>query len=100
MMWMFALQILLAWLPLGGSLVAGFVGGRKAGDLGNAVVAVLLPMVVFSIVLAMVAHALIPIPLFGSFAGLGGFAFAAIHVFPLLIGAAVGGLTVDKGGLA
>jgi hypothetical protein len=98
MMWMFALQILLVWLPFGGSFIAGFVGGKKAGDLGNAVVAVLLPMIVFSIALAILAHALVPIPLIGSFAGLGGFAFAATHVFPLLFGAALGGLVVDRGG--
>jgi hypothetical protein len=45
--WMFLLEILLFWIPFAGSFVAGFVGGRKAGDLGNAVVAVFLPIVVF-----------------------------------------------------
>jgi hypothetical protein len=45
------------------------------------------------------ATLLVPIPFVGAFAGLGGFAFALTHVGPLLAGAAVGGLTVDKGGV-
>lgn len=97
--WMFLLEILLFWIPFVGSFIAGFVGGRKAGDLGNAVVAVFLPIIVFSIVLGLLATVLVPIPLVGAFAGLGGFMFAAMHVAPLLAGAIVGGLTVDRGGM-
>src|SRR5262245_36385493 len=96
--WMFLLEILLFWIPFAGSFIAGFVGGRKAGDLGNAVIAVLIPIVVFAILLGALATALIAVPIVGAFAGLGGFMFATIHAGPLLIGAAVGGLTVDKGG--
>jgi hypothetical protein len=97
--WMFLLEILLFWIPVVGSLIAGFVGGRKAGTLGNAVVAVFLPIVIFSILLGLMATALVAIPLVGAFAGLGGFMFAVTHVGPLLIGAVVGGLTVDTGGV-
>ena len=96
--WMFLLEILLFWIPFVGSFIAGFVGGRKAGDLGNAVIAVLLPLVVVAILLGVLATSLVGIPLVGAFAGLGGFMFAATHVGPLLAGAVVGGLTVDKGG--
>ena len=96
--WMFLLEILLFWIPFVGSFIAGFVGGRKAGDLGNAIIAVLLPMIVFSILLGAMATALVGMPLLGAFAGLGGFMFATTHVGPLLAGAVVGGLTVDKGG--
>jgi len=96
--WMFLLEMLLFWIPFVGSFIAGFVGGRKAGDLGNAVIAVFLPIVVFSVLLALMATVLMPIPIVGAFAGLGGFMFAAMHVGPLLFGAGVGGLTVDKGG--
>src|SRR5262245_26416867 len=91
--WMFLLEILLFWIPLVGSFIAGFVGGRKAGGLGNAVTAVFLPIVVFSIVLGLMTTVLVPIPFVGAFAGLGGFVFAALHVGPLLLGAIVGGLT-------
>ena len=96
--WMFLLEILLFWIPFAGSAIAGFVGGRKAGDVGNAIVAVILPIVVFSLLLGVMATALIAMPLVGAFAGLGGFMFAATHAGPLLLGAAVGGLTVDRGG--
>jgi len=40
----------------------------------------------------------VTIPLAGAFAGLGVFMFATIHAGPLLFGAIVGGLAVDKGG--
>jgi hypothetical protein len=96
--WMFLLEILLFWIPFVGSFIAGFVGGRKAGDGGSAVVAVFLPVIVFSILLGGLATVVSTIPLVGLFAGLGGFAFAAIHAGPLLFGAIVGGLTVDRGG--
>ena len=42
-----------------------------------------------------VATAVVAVPLVGAFAGLGGFMFAAFHVGPLLLGAIVGGWTVD-----
>jgi len=96
--WMFVLEILLFWIPFVGSLIAGFVGGRKAGNVSNAIVAVFLPLVVFSILLGLLATALVAIPLVGAFAGFGGFMFAVVHVGPLLLGAVIGGLTVDKGG--
>jgi hypothetical protein len=90
--WMFLLELLLFWLPVVGSLIAGFVGGRKAGSLSSAVTAVILPIVFFSLLLGMIATALVAIPLVGAFAGLGGFVFAIAHVGPLLLGAIVGGL--------
>lgn len=99
MIWMFALEILLFWIPIAGSAIAGFVGGRKAGELGNAMAAVFIPVIVFAVVLGLTAKMLLPIPLAGTFAGLGGFMFATTHAIPLLAGAAVGGLTVDRGGL-
>ena len=92
--WMFVLELLLFWIPFIGSLIAGFVGGQKAGSLGNAVIAVFLPLVIFSIVLGLLAGALLAVPLVGAFAGFGGFVFAATHVGPLLLGAVLGGLMV------
>jgi hypothetical protein len=93
--WMFLLEILLFWIPFVGSLIAGFVGGRKAGGIGNAMLAVFLPIVVFSIVLGMLAASVVGVPVVGAFAGLGGFMFAATHVGPLLLGAIAGGLSAD-----
>jgi hypothetical protein len=90
--WMFLLSILLFWLPFIGPLVAGFVGGRKAGSLGNAILAVFLPGLIFGIALFFFASVLTGIPLFGLIAGAGGFVLAAAHVAPLLLGAIVGAL--------
>lgn len=44
--WMLFLSILLFWLPIIGSLIAGFVGGRKAGSVGRAILAGLLPTII------------------------------------------------------
>ena len=88
--WMFILSILLFWLPIIGPLVAGFIGGRKAGSLGNAVLAALLPGLVVGVALFFFASLLTGMPLFGFVAGAGGFAIAAAHFGPLIVGAIVG----------
>ena len=90
--WMFLLSILLFWLPLIGPLVAGFVGGRKAGSLGNAILAVFLPGIVFGLALFFLGSVLIGIPLFGFIAGAGGFVLVLAHLGPLLLGAIVGAI--------
>ena len=42
MAWMIGLSILLSWIPIFGGLIAGYVGGSKAGSVGRAVVAELM----------------------------------------------------------
>lgn len=91
-LWMFVLSILLFWLPILGPLIAGFVGGRKAGTLGNAILAALLPAIVFAAILFFFASVFTGLPLVGFLAGAGGFAIAAAHVGPLLLGAIVGAI--------
>jgi hypothetical protein len=93
MLWMFVISILLFWLPIIGSLIAGFVGGRKAGGIGSAVVAVFLPGIIFFIVLFLLAASLVGLPLIGVAAGAGGLWLSVLHVGPLLIGAIIGGAT-------
>jgi hypothetical protein len=93
MLWMFVLSILLFWLPVLGGLIAGFVGGRKAGGVGNAIVAVFLPGIVFVVALFLMAASLIGIPLIGMAAGAGGLMLSVMHVGPLLVGAIIGGAT-------
>ena len=46
--WMFFLSILLVWIPVLGQFIAGIVGGKKAGGVGNAVVAYFLPAIVLT----------------------------------------------------
>lgn len=89
---MFLLSILLFWLPFFGPLIAGFVGGRKAGSLGNAILAVFLPAIAFGFALFFLASVLTGFPLLGAIAGAGGFVLVAAHVGPLFIGAVVGAL--------
>ena len=93
MVWMFVISILLFWIPILGSLIAGFVGGRKAGSVGSAIVAVFLPGIIFFVVLLLLAASLVGIPLIGIAAGAGGLMLSLLHVGPLLIGAILGGAT-------
>jgi hypothetical protein len=92
MTWMFLLSILLFWIPLVGAFIAGFVGGRKAGTLGNALAAVFLPGIVVGIALFFLATLLTGVPLFGFLAGAGGLVLCFAHVAPLLLGAILGAL--------
>ena len=92
MVWMFVLSVLLFWLPVIGPAIAGFVGGRKAGSLGNAVLAAILPGLVVSVALFFLATLLTGIPVLGAIAGAGGIALALAHIGPLLLGAIVGAI--------
>ena len=49
MFWMVMLSVLLFWLPLLGPFIAGFVGGRKAGGVIQAAIAVFLPGLLFGL---------------------------------------------------
>ena len=89
--WMTGLSVLLFWLPVLGPAIAGFVGGRKAGGVGPAVIAAFLPGILFGAILFVLASALTGIPLLGAVAGLGGMAIAFAHIGPLLVGAIIGG---------
>ncbi len=91
-LWMFVLSILLFWLPIIGPLIAGFVGGRKAGTVGDAILAVILPGIVFGVLLFFLGTLMTGVPLLGFIAGAGGIALAFAHVGPLLIGAIIGAL--------
>jgi hypothetical protein len=91
-LWMFVLSILLFWLPIIGPFIAGFVGGRKAGTLGNAIVAAFLPAIIFAACLFFFASVLTGFPLLGFLAAAGAFVLVAGHVGPLLLGAISGGL--------
>jgi hypothetical protein len=92
MWWMFLISILLFWLPLAGPLIAGVVGGQKAGGVGPAIIAVFLPIAVTGIALFFFGSALTGLPLIGAIAGLGAFALLVAHVGPMLLGAIIGGL--------
>ena len=87
---MVVLSLLLFWVPIFGPFLAGFVGGRKAGSVGNAVLAAILPGVVFGVALFLLASGLTGLPVLGFVAGAGGLVLALAHIGPLLFGAILG----------
>lgn len=95
MTWMFVISVLLFWLPVAGPLLAGIVGGKKAGSIGRSVAAVLLPGLILGILLFIDAAIFTGIPLIGFIAGFGGLALAFAHIGPLLLGAIIGGLFAE-----
>jgi hypothetical protein len=95
MNWMLLISLLLFWLPGVGPFIAGLVGGKKAGGVGSAVVAVFLPIVLLSATVIVLGSLLIHIPLFGALIGLGVFTLLVLHVGPLLLGAIIGGLVAS-----
>ncbi len=100
MAWMIGLSILLSWLPIFGGLIAGYVGGSKAGSLGRAVAAVFLPGIILWVTMIFLGPILASIPIlgaiFGTIAGLGTFAVSTMHMIPLLIGAVIGGKAAER----
>ncbi len=90
--WMFLISVLLFWLPFVGPFLAGLVGGKKAGGVGNAIAAVFLPGIIIAVLLFFLATSLTGLPLLGAVAGAGGLMLSLAHVGPLLLGAIVGGL--------
>jgi len=90
--WMFVISLLLFWLPVIGPLIAGIVGGKRAGGVGAAIAAVFLPAVFVGILLFVLGTA-VGLPFIGALTG--GIAFltvAATMIGPLLIGALIGGV--------
>jgi hypothetical protein len=92
MLWMLFISILLFWLPVIGPLIAGIVGGKKAGGIGAAIMAVFLPAIIVGVGAFAFASVLSGLPAFGMIAALGGVTLALMNVGPLLVGAIVGGI--------
>jgi hypothetical protein len=91
-LWMFFISLLLFWLPGIGPLIAGIVGGKVAGGVGRAIIAVFLPAILFGIFLFFAASVMTGLPIVGIVAGAGGLVYASSHVGSLLIGAIIGGV--------
>jgi hypothetical protein len=92
MLWMALVALLLFWLPFFGPLIAGFVGGGMAGTVGRAILAALLPSLLFGAVLLVFGTLLTGIPVIGFAAGLGGLVLALSCSGGLLLGAILGAL--------
>jgi hypothetical protein len=68
LLWMVGLSILLFWLPTLGPLVPGFVGGRKAGGIGPAFVAAIIPAVLVAALIFLLGT-LVTLPVIGALVG-------------------------------
>ncbi len=100
MLWMIGLSAALFWMPVLGGLIAGFVGGRKAGGVFPAVVAVVLPGLILGLLTFFLGGLLGWIPIIGQLfafvAGLGAVVLSSMSVIPLLVGAVLGGLAASR----
>lgn len=93
MNWMGCLTLLLFWLPVIGPLIAGLVGGVKAGSVKRALLAVFVPGVMTGVMVAVGVTYLTDFWFWGVLAGLGGVAISFLNIGPLLLGAMLGGLS-------
>lgn len=91
---MFVLSLLLGWIPVLGSLAAGFVGGWLAKSVGPAVMAALVPAIVIALLILLIGSAF-SLPLIGALVGAGALVILGIVGLPLIIGAAIGGWMSD-----
>lgn len=94
--WMFFLSLFLFWLGPLGTLIAGIVGGKKAGGVGGAFAAVFLPSIVLGMLIFIMASSLSGLPIIGAAAGLGVGLMSLIGIGPLLLGAIIGGIMAPE----
>jgi len=55
----FVLSLFLWWMPTFGQMIAGYVGGRRAGGPWKGAIAAFIPVAIFIIVLAMANHGIL-----------------------------------------
>lgn len=88
--WMGGLTLLLFWMPVVGPLIAGLVGGVKAGTVGRAIAAVFVPAILTGVMAAAgVAYLADWFP-WGLLVGLGAVVICLLNVVPLFAGAVMG----------
>ena len=92
MIWMAVISLLLFWLPLFGPLIAGVVGGMKAGGVGKALLAVVLPALILAGLLFAFGASLTGFPIIGIIAAAGGTILIISGMGFLLVGAIIGGI--------
>ncbi|MCX6651366.1 MAG: hypothetical protein NT131_06900 [Methanomassiliicoccales archaeon] len=61
----FVLTVLLWWLPVFGQMIAGFVGGRRAGKPWKGVLAALLPLGIIFVITSLVDNGIVPTVIMG-----------------------------------
>jgi hypothetical protein len=88
--WMGGLSLLLFWMPVVGPLIAGVVGGVKAGSVGRAVAAVFVPAILTGALAAAGVTYLSDWFPWGLLTGLGVVVICLLNVVPLFAGAVAG----------
>lgn len=91
-LWMLLISIVLFWLPILGTIIAGFVGGRKAGSVGRAIIAALIPTIIMSLLVSTVLASIIG-GIFAAIIGGGVAMIMLIYSITLIAGAILGALT-------
>ncbi len=89
--WMCIISLLLCWLQFFGPLIAGFVGGKKAGGVGNALMAVFLPCILVGAAVFIFFTMVTFNPLVGLVASIGMSMLIVLNIGSLLLGAIIGG---------
>lgn len=92
--WMCLIGLLLCWLQFFGPLIAGFVGGKKAGSVGNALAAVFLPCILVGAAVFVFFTMVSFNPLVGLVASVGITMLIVLNIGSLLLGAIIGGAVV------
>lgn len=93
-LWMLVISLLLFWLPTFGPLIAGYVGGRRAGSPGRGLVAALLPMLLLGALVWLVFAGMM-LPVVGVLAGATLAVALLLQGVGLVAGAVIGGLLAD-----
>jgi len=93
---MLGLSIVLGWIIPGiAHLIAGFVGGRYAGSVGNAVIAALIPALAVA-ALTLFASAVLVGPVAGGMVGMGVGILSAASSIGMVIMAMIGAATAKS----
>jgi len=92
MIWMAIISLLLFWLPAIGPLIAGIVGGKVAGGVGEGFLAALLPGLILAGFLFFATTFMTGVPLVGAIFAMSLMMLVLVNIIPLLIGALIGGL--------
>jgi len=88
-LWMTVLSILLFWMPIFGPFVAGVVGGARAGGVGNALLAALIPALIVGVLLTLGGIG-IGLPILGALFATIGVGLIAAHSVSMLAGGLIG----------
>lgn len=91
---MVGVSMLVFWVPVAGPVFAGFVGGSKAGGIGPAVVAYILPATMVA-TLVFLLGTTVTLPVVGALVGAGTFLLVLFQSLPLVAGAALGGALAE-----